>query len=208
MGHAGVMEADTAPFTLRSAAGLATTPWPLRDCTVVVIDAQVEYASGALVLPGIDDAVANIVRLLQQARGVGAPVVHVAHRGLPGGMFDPAAGGRIIDSVAPHRGEPVVDKRLPNAFAGTDLAGRLKGLGDAPLVLAGFMTHMCVSATARAALDLGFDAIVASDATGTRALPAADGGDPIDAAAVHRVALAALADRFSAVAATDAILAA
>ena len=58
------------------------------------------------------------------------------------------------------------------------------------------MTHMCVSATARAALDLGYETTVIADACATRDL--ADGnGAILPAAIVHQVALAELADRFS-----------
>ena len=90
-------------------------------------------------------------------------------------------------------------KRLPNAFAGTELHERLQQAGRNTLILAGFMTHMCISASARAALDLGYQTTVIGDATATRALPAHDGGAPISADAVHRTALAELADRFAAV---------
>jgi nicotinamidase-related amidase len=55
---------------------------------------------------------------------------------------------------------------------------------------------MCVSATVRAALDLGYRTTVVADATATRDLPDLAGG-VIDAAVVKRVALAELADRFA-----------
>lgn len=67
------------------------------------------------------------------------------------------------------------------------------------------MTHMCVSATTRSALDHGYHVTVIADACATRDLPAV-GGDAIDAATVHRVALAELADRFATIVPTlDAI---
>ena len=59
------------------------------------------------------------------------------------------------------------------------------------------MTHMCVSSTARAAMDLGYRVTVAADGTATRALPDATGGAALTAAEVQRAALAALADRFA-----------
>jgi len=63
-------------------------------------------------------------------------------------------------------------------------------------VLAGFMTHMCVSSTARAALDLGYQTTVVADACATRDLPR-PGGGTIAAADLHAAELAALADRFA-----------
>ena len=89
----------------------------------------------------------------------------------------------------------MIDKPLPNAFAGTTLA---EALGPREPILVGFMTHMCVSATARAALDLGRFATIAMDATGTCDLPGPLGG-VVPAAEVHRAELAALADRFAVV---------
>ena len=94
----------------------------------------------------------------------------------------------------------------PNAFAGTDLAAELGAPGQSILV-AGFMTHMCVSSTVRAALDLGYPATVAADACATRDLPLIDGG-VISAADLHAAELAALADRFAAIASVEDVLAA
>jgi nicotinamidase-related amidase len=67
------------------------------------------------------------------------------------------------------------------------------------------MTHMCVSSTARAALDLGYRTTVVSDGSATRALPSPIDGSAIPGEAVHQAALAELADRFSIVAPVDAI---
>jgi nicotinamidase-related amidase len=95
-------------------------------------------------------------------------------------------------------GEAVVVKGLPNAFAGTDLDQRLRALGRAEVILAGFATHMCVDSTARAALDLGWRSTVVANACATRDLPDPLGG-VIAAARLHHATLAALADRFAVV---------
>jgi nicotinamidase-related amidase len=65
---------------------------------------------------------------------------------------------------------------------------------------------MCISSTARAALDLGYRVTIAGDACATRALPDALGGAPITGAEIHRIALAELADRFAIVAPVAAIV--
>lgn len=134
------------------------------------------------------------------------PIVHVQQAGRPGGVFDVTGrGGRIIDKVAPGNGEDIVRKSLPNAFAHTVLADTLAGLGCKHLIFAGFMTHMCVSATARAALDLGFQSTIVSDAVATRALPDPLNDGVLSAAAINEAELAALADRFAVVAPAGAI---
>lgn len=184
--------------TLLQMAGADLRPPPLRDVAVLVIDAQREYLDGQLPLAGVAPALDAIAMLLKRARAVGAPIVHVAHLGRAGGLFDPnGLGGQIAGPARPEPAETVVTKGLPNAFAGTELQTVLKGTGKTTLLIAGFMTHMCVSSTARAALDLGLKAVVLSDATATRALPDPTGSAVIDAEIVHRAALAELADRFA-----------
>ena len=189
-----------APKTLLQMAGAPLDPSPLSESTLLIIDAQNEYRSGALPLTGVDAAVEEIAALLTRARAAGAPIVHVQHRGRPGGAFDlEAERGRIMREVAPESGEPVVTKPLPNAFAETDLAEKLEDAGRKQLIVTGFMTHMCVSSTARAALDHGYRVTIPAAACATRDLPAPDGG-VMKAADIHRAALTALADRFAIVA--------
>jgi len=185
--------------TLLQLAGATPTPSRLGASTLVLIDIQNEYFDGPLRLAGVEAALAAAAGLLARARALGTPVVHVRQRGKPGGAFDPEAPrGQIHASVAPRTGETVIDKALPNAFAGTGLAEALETIGQRPLVVAGFMTHMCVSATVRAALDRGLSSTVAMDATATRDLPDPTGGE-LASDTVHRAALAAIADRFATV---------
>ena len=191
--------------TLLEMAGADLTPPKLSDAVLIVIDAQNEYVDGKLPLPGVKPALANIARLLAKARAEGGRIVHVQHRGRAGGAFDPATRAfAIAEEAAPEAGEPAVEKPLPNAFAGTKLNEVLAGMGTKRLVLAGFMTHMCISSTARAALDLGYQTTVVADACATRDLPAS--GRDIAAADLHRAELAALADRFSIVCDTERLL--
>jgi len=195
-------------FTLRAAAGLPPAYGPLNDAVLLVIDAQMEYGEeGGLALPGLQPALDNITALQLSGRKSGAEIVHIAHEGSPGRAFDPAKGGRIFPQVEPVDGETVLTKGLPNSFAHTGLQNHLAEIGRPHLVICGFMTHMCVSTTARAALDLGYETTVVSDATATRSLPATDGGQPITADELHRSSLAALSDRFSAINTTAQVLA-
>ena len=188
--------------TLFEMAGADLTPPRLSDAVLIVIDAQNEYVDGKLPLPAVKPALRNIARLLEKAREDGGRIIHVQHRGRAGTLFDPATRAfAIADEATPKAGETVVEKPLPNAFAGTTLDETLKSMGAKRLVLAGFMTHMCVSSTARAALDLGYQTTVAADACATRDLPS--GAGDIPAADLHRAELAALADRFSIVCDTD-----
>ncbi len=185
------------PKTLLQMAGAPQRPLPLADSVVVMIDAQQEYVSGKLPLPGVSEALAQGARLLEAARAAAAPVIHVRHKGRPGGLFDPESEAfAIAGAVAPQDGETIIDKSLPNAFAGTELDSTLKALDAKNLVFGGFMTHMCVSSTVRAALDLGYGSTVVAAACATRDLPDGAGG-VVAAADLNRAELAALSDRFA-----------
>lgn len=194
----------TTPKTLLEMAGRKPAPPKLAESILVLIDIQNEYLDGPIALPGAGPAVAKAADLLARARKAGAKIVHVAHKGGKGGLFDrDAHRGAIVDAVMPMGGEAVIEKPRPNSFSGTNLAETL-GAPGAPLIMIGFMTHMCVSSTARAALDLGYQTAVAADACATRDLPRPDGG-VIDAKSLHEAELAALADRFAGVFRTEEI---
>ncbi|WP_454019582.1 cysteine hydrolase family protein [Azospirillum sp. Marseille-Q6669] len=191
---------SATPKTLLALAGAPATPSPLDSAALVLIDAQREYTEGALPLVGVEAAVAEAARLLERARKAGTPVFHIVHHGKPGGaLFNPEGPlSGIVAPLIPLDGETVVVKHLPNAFAGTELDALIRATGRKELIVAGFQTHMCVSSTVRAALDLGWRTTVVDAASATRDLP--DGaGVVIPAEALHRANLAALADRFAVV---------
>lgn len=193
------------PKTLLQMAGAVPDAAPLSETALVIIDAQMEYVDGKVPLSGMDQALQTLGGLLDRARSSGAAIVHVVHKGKAGGLFDlDGHGGQVVSQATPADGETIVYKGLPNAFAGTTLHEVLQGIDRPSLTLAGFMTHMCVSSTARAALDLGYRTIVAGDATATRDLPDPMGGI-VSAADIQRVALAEISDRFGAVVPADQI---
>ncbi|TYO64794.1 cysteine hydrolase [Bradyrhizobium hipponense] len=195
----------TAPKTLLELAGADLNPAKLGESCLVLIDIQNEYRAGPLALPDAEAAIAAAARLLADARQSGAAIFHVAHKGRAGSLFDrEAERGAIVASLAPLASEPVIEKARPNAFASTDLQARLAATGRKNIVLAGFMTHMCVSSTARAGLDLGLRTTIAADACATRDLPDGRGGT-LAARIIHEVALAELSDRFALIARGDAL---
>ena len=89
------------PKTLLEMAGADMTPNALSDSTLVLIDCQMEYVTGAVPLPGVDDALAEAGKVLARARVAAAPVVHIVHQGQAGGAFDlDGEGGQIAPQVA------------------------------------------------------------------------------------------------------------
>jgi nicotinamidase-related amidase len=189
------------PKTLLQMAGAPLEPSRFSESAVVIIDAQNEYVNGKLPLVGIAPALDNIAILLKAARAAGSPIIHVQHKGRAGGLFDPGADAfQLAPQAAQMSGEAIVEKPLPNAFAQTNLHDLLVNTGKKQLIVAGFQTHMCISSTVRAALDLGYRTTVIADAAATRDLPDPTGGPAFAAAELHRAALAGLADRFAIVA--------
>ncbi|HSO97982.1 MAG TPA: cysteine hydrolase family protein [Solirubrobacteraceae bacterium] len=166
---------------------------------LLLIDIQRDYFPGGRhPLVGSDRAADAAASVLAVFRAGSEPVLHVQHAweepdaaylkpGTPGFAHD--------DRVAPAEGESVVIKRLPNAFAGTDLERRLRGNGIDQLMVAGMMSSMCVDATVRAAVDLGFAVTVIGNACAAPDLEHA--GVHVPGEHVHAAFMAALADGYA-----------
>lgn len=185
--------------TLRALADLPLEPVSLSRSTLIMIDCQNTYTRGVMELDGVQTALDEAAILLDRARSAGIPVIHIQHSDGPGSLYDiEGESGAIVARVAPRDGEAVVVKQYPNSFVQTDLDGRLKALGAENLVLAGFMTHMCVNSTARGGFSLGYAPTVVAAATATRALPGLDDA-VVPAAALQSASLAALSDLFAVV---------
>ena len=189
----------TKPKTLLNLAGAPDRICRLENAALLLIDFQNEYLTGNLPLSGAAQAVAEARKLLDRARGASIPVIHVVQHGRPGGaLFDPdTSASNIIPELSATTGEIQISKSLPNAFANTTLEVALRDTGCSELIVAGFMTHMCVSSTVRAALDLGFQSTVVASATATRDLPDPVDGKTVYAEVLQTASLAALNDRFA-----------
>lgn len=188
--------------TLRQLNGLDDTPAKLADSTLVLIDYQNTYTTGVMELDGWQAALDAGARLLARAREAGTKVIHVINDGGEGSAYDiRAETGRIHPSVAPADGETVVVKQAPDSFVGTDLGGHVDAAGRTDLVIAGFMTHMCVQFTAQGAFLRGNRPTVVADACATRSLPVA--GTELAARQVHYSALATITDLYGVVVPTQ-----
>lgn len=189
--------------SLRQIVGLAPAfqtgkPLPADKTALLLIDYQQEYRQGPLALP--DEATASAVarRLRAWAEAAGMAVIHVQHR-VPAGaplFAEGSPGAEPLPGLAPAAGQRLVAKRLPSSFAGTGLAERLQGAGIETLLLAGYMTHNCVDATARDAFHRGYRVGIVADACATRDLPGI-GGATLPAAQVQAAVLAGLGDRIA-----------
>ncbi|MGW3334893.1 isochorismatase family protein [Streptomyces rubiginosohelvolus] len=182
--------------TLRELNGFDATPATLTGSTLILVDFQNTYTRGVMELDGWQPSLDAAAHLLARAREAGAKVVHVINDGGEGTPYDIRAEiGQIHPAVAPAAGEPVVVKQAPNAFHGTDLGEHVPEGQD--VIIAGWMTHMCVAFTAEGAFLRGNRPTVVADACATRSLPVL--GSDLDAAQVHDGALATIADLYGVV---------
>lgn len=175
---------------------------------LLIVDIQRDYfPGGAYPLVEPDAAAASARKVLEAFRSGDEHVLHLRHLwDAPDATFmRPGTDGiEIHPTVAPADGEPVLEKEEPNGFLETDLEDELRSRGVDELVVAGMMSSMCVDATVRAAVDLGFEATVVHDACAAPDLEF--DGREVPGAAVHAAFMAALADGYAQVVSADYLL--
>lgn len=189
----------TASQTLRDITGMDYQPAALKDSALILIDIQNTYRRGLMQLTNVEPAIIEAQKLLKLARELKIPVIHIQHDAGVGSPYDTSTDiGAIAIEVTPIAGEKVIVKNYPNAFVQTTLDAELNGLGIKNIVLAGFMTHMCVNSTAHGAFNLGYASTIVANATATRPLLSAN-GKILSAEEVHLGALASSRDLYSVV---------
>lgn len=149
------------------------------DSSLIIIDAQNEYAEGKLAVTNPDSSRKAIASLVHKYRQANGNIVHVRHR-VPEGapVFTP--GTRLaeeFEELAPREGEEVIYKQFPGSFAETTLHEHLESKGSKKLVLVGYMAHVCVSTTAREAHQRGYEVVLPEDAIGDRDIPGVSGDE-------------------------------
>ena len=168
--------------SFRELVGVPPSVASVKDSVLVIIDAQNEYATGALKTANVDATRKAIAALLERYRAGGGYVAHVVHITPPGApVFTPNTPlADEFDELKPNTAsgkEVVVEKNFPNSFAATNLEEFVKGTGLKKLVLTGYMAHVCVSTTARAGHEKGYEVIIAEDAVGDRDIPGASAAE-------------------------------
>lgn len=193
------------PFTRPGSLAVTT---PRR--ALIVIDVQNEYVTGDLPIeyPDVQSSLGHIGRAMDAARAAGVPVVVVQNfapassplfaRGSNGAELHPVVGERARDHY--------VEKSLPSAFTGTDLADWLAARQIDTLTVAGYMTHNCDASTINHAVHFGLTVEFLHDATGS--VPYENSAGVASAQDIHRVFSVVLQSRFAAVASTDEWIAA
>lgn len=133
-------------------------------------------------------------RQITAARRAGALVVYLQNDGAVGSPDEPGTPGWAL-ALEPALGEVTVRKSDDNGFVGTHLEGLLREHRVEVISVCGVQSEMCVAATARAAMELGFSVVLAHDSHATYAIPAFSPGElDVSAQSAARVAEWSLGD--------------
>ena len=147
----------------------------LEKPAILVVDMLNDFVTGAL---GCDRAKAIVpatAELLDAARKAGVPVIfsndaHIAGIDRELKLWGDHAiagtkGAEVIPELKLSDKDYVVPKRRYSGFFQTDLDILLKELGVKTVIMTGLHAHMCVRHTSADAYCLGYDVIVAKEAT-------------------------------------------
>ncbi|WP_318508704.1 cysteine hydrolase family protein [Bacillus sp. T3] len=176
---------------------------------LIIVDIQNDYfPNGMMELSNPDKAAANAAKVLDWFRQNNKDIIfHVQHFASNPelGFFLPnTVGADIHETVQPLEHETIIRKNFPNSFLQTDLESKLRANGVTKVVVVGMMTHMCIDATVRAAVDLGFETTLIEDACATRDLSYQ--GKIVPAEQVHYAFVSALQSMYCNVISTEDFL--
>lgn len=176
---------------------------------LIIVDIQNDYfPNGKMELSNPEEASVNAAKVLEWFRhNHKNNIFHVQHFASdPGlGFFLPETEGvKIHESVLPLENENIIKKHFPNSFLKTELESKLKERGLTKVVVVGMMTHMCIDATVRAAVDLGYETTLIEDACATRELSYQD--NVVPAEQVHYAFVSALNGMYCDVKSTEDFL--
>lgn len=172
----------------------------MTHTALILVDIQNDYfAGGRMALPAMEAAATNAAATLDLARARNHDIIHIRHIAPADAPFfgEGTKGSEIHTSVKPRKGEHVVEKTRPNSFVGTGLDDHLRAAGVDKLIICGAMSQMCIDATTRAAVDLGYKVTLVSDACA--AASANFDGVDVPAEQVHAAIMAPLAARYASV---------
>lgn len=153
----------------------------MNDIALLIIDMQLGNFSEANPIYKGDELLAKVERLISKSRSAGIPIIYVQNIGSSG---DPdeygTSGWEIHPSIAPIRGDIVVQKKTPDSFHKTNLHQALESRGIKKLIIVGLQTEYCVDTTCRRAVTLDYNVILVSDAHSTWDTPILSAQQVID----------------------------
>lgn len=161
---------------------------------LVVVDVQRASFEGNTAVPDAERLLVAITTQVAAARAARALVVYLQNDGSSETGDAPGTDGWEL-ALEPGVGELVLRKAEDDGFSGTQLEAVLRNGGVATCSIAGVLSEMCVAATARRAISLGFGVVMARDSHGTYDIPEQGLGAPgVPAGLARRAAEWALGD--------------
>ncbi|WP_428425516.1 isochorismatase family protein [Pararhizobium sp.] len=142
---------------------------------LIVVDVQVAFVIGIEAVPDHVKLLKAVETLITSARAAKVPVVFLQNDGEPGAADEPHQPGWKLHFPA-LSGESVVRKAADDGFDGTSLNDLLVASAVQTVALCGVLSEMCVAATARAAMQRGYDLILPHDGHATYDVPPGPGG--------------------------------
>ena len=105
--------------------------------------------------------VANMKKLLNEARARGVEVIYVQHDAGEGSGFTKGDWDfEIYDELAPLPGEKVFVKTVNSCFSNKELCKYLEDKGEETVIIAGLQTNYCIDASIKSAFDRDYGVIV------------------------------------------------
>ena len=142
---------------------------------ILVVDMLNDFVYGALACDRGKAIIPATAELLDAARKAGVPVIFCNDAHIKGidrelklwgdHAIAGTEGAQVIPELKAGEGDYIVPKRRYSGFFQTDLDILLKELGVKTVIMTGLHTHMCVRHTSADAYSLGYDVIVAKQAT-------------------------------------------
>lgn len=142
---------------------------------ILVVDMLNDFVTGALACDRGKAIVPATAALLDKAREAGVPVIFCNDAHIPGidrelALWGDHAlagtpGAEVIPELKVCEKDYVVPKRRYSGFFQTDLDILLRELGVKTVIMTGLHAHMCVRHTSADAYCLGYDVVVAKEAT-------------------------------------------
>ena len=147
----------------------------LNHPAILVVDMLNDFVTGSLACDRGKAIVPATAALLKAAREKGVPVIFCKDCHLPGidkelklwgdHAIKGTKGAEVIPELELCDKDYVVPKRRYSGFFQTDLDILLKELGVQTVIITGLHTHMCCRHTSADAYMLGYDVVVAKEAT-------------------------------------------
>ena len=144
--------------------------------TILVIDVINDFVYGKFGNERATGILSPLQSLLDNARGVGIPIIYVTDAHLPGidqefeiwgeHAVEGSNGAEIVKEITPKKGDYRVLKRRYSCFYATGLDALLRELSVDTVFLAGLVTNVCIQHTAADAFFRGYRIVVPKDCVG------------------------------------------